>query len=47
LIIGAGPGLGGAIGRRFAAGGYHVTLLARSAATLGDLADSGATGGAS
>ena len=31
LIIGAGPGLGASIGRRFAQGSYHVTLLARSA----------------
>ena len=38
LIIGAGPGLGGAIGRRFAQGGYHVTLMARSAGGLGTLA---------
>ena len=29
LIIGAGPGLGGAIAHRFAQGGYHLTLLAR------------------
>jgi short-subunit dehydrogenase len=38
LIIGAGPGLGASIGRRFAQGGYHVTLLARSADRLGKLA---------
>jgi short-subunit dehydrogenase len=38
LIIGAGPGLGSAIGRRFAQGGYHVTLLARSAERLDSLA---------
>jgi short-subunit dehydrogenase len=39
LIIGAGPGLGSAIGRRFAQGGYHVTLLARSADGVGKLAE--------
>jgi short-subunit dehydrogenase len=38
LIIGAGPGLGASIGRRFAEGGYHVTLLARSAEALDGLA---------
>jgi NAD(P)-dependent dehydrogenase (short-subunit alcohol dehydrogenase family) len=29
LVIGAGPGLGGAIAHRFAQGGYRLTLLAR------------------
>jgi short-subunit dehydrogenase len=47
LIVGAGPGLGASIGRRFAQGGYHVTLLARSAEGLDGmakgLADTGAT----
>jgi short-subunit dehydrogenase len=38
LIIGAGPGLGAGIARRFAQGGYHVTLTARSAEGLGKLA---------
>jgi short-subunit dehydrogenase len=38
LIVGAGPGLGASIGRRFAQGGYHVTLLARSADGLEKLA---------
>lgn len=38
LIVGAGPGLGGSIAHRFGAGGYHVTLLARSADGLGHLA---------
>lgn len=38
LIIGAGPGLGASIARRFAQGGYHVTLMARSAEGLGRLA---------
>ena len=46
LIIGAGPGLGGAIARRFAQGGYHLTLLARTTDGLdklaGDLTDAGA-----
>ncbi|MCW2524783.1 MAG: hypothetical protein JWO63_3118 [Frankiales bacterium] len=40
LLIGAGVGLGGAIARRFATGGYRVTLLARSADRLRELADS-------
>jgi short-subunit dehydrogenase len=39
LLIGAGPGLGMAIARRFAVGGYRITLLARSADGLRDLAD--------
>jgi short-subunit dehydrogenase len=38
LIIGAGPGLGTSIGRRFAQGGYHVTLVARSTDGLEKLA---------
>jgi short-subunit dehydrogenase len=46
LIIGAGPGIGGAVARRFAAGGYHVTLMARSTDNLAglasELADTGA-----
>jgi short-subunit dehydrogenase len=46
LVIGAGPGLGGGIARRFAQGGYHLTLLARStdglAKLASDLADTGA-----
>src|SRR5579862_1507738 len=40
LLVGAGPGLGVAVARRFAAGGYRVTLVARSADGLGDLAGS-------
>lgn len=40
LLLGAGPGLGMAIARRFAAGGYRVTLAARSTDGLRDLADS-------
>ena len=39
LIVGAGPGVGGSVARRFAEGGYHVTLLARSAAGVGNLAE--------
>jgi short-subunit dehydrogenase len=46
LVIGAGPGLGGGIAHRFARGGYHLTLLARStdglAKLASDLADTGA-----
>ena len=47
LLVGAGPGLGIAVARRFAAGGYRVTLVARSTDSLRDfastLADTGAT----
>jgi short-subunit dehydrogenase len=46
LIIGAGPGVGGAVAHRFAEGGYRVTLLARSTDGLGKLASALAdTGG--
>jgi len=38
LIIGAGPGLGNSLARRFGQGGYRVTLLARSTDGLGELA---------
>jgi short-subunit dehydrogenase len=38
LLIGAGPGLGAAVARRFAVGGYRVTLVARGANGLGELA---------
>src|SRR5579863_8668860 len=37
LLVGAGPGLGMAVARRFAVGGYRITLVARSADRLGDL----------
>src|ERR1700735_2634728 len=40
LLVGAGPGLGLAIAHRFAAGGYRVTLVARSADRLTELARS-------
>jgi short-subunit dehydrogenase len=40
LLVGAGPGLGLAIARRFAVGGYRVTLVARSGDGLRDLAAS-------
>jgi short-subunit dehydrogenase len=40
LLVGAGPGLGLAVARRFAAGGYRVTLAARSAGGLAELARS-------
>jgi short-subunit dehydrogenase len=47
LLVGAGPGLGIAVARRFAAGGYRVTLVARSTDGLrdvaGTLAGTGAT----
>ncbi len=39
LLVGAGPGLGMAVARRFANGGYRVTLVARSTDGLGDLAE--------
>ena len=46
LLVGAGPGLGSAVARRFASGGYRVTLVARSSDGLrdlvGDLSDTGA-----
>src|SRR5262249_8357577 len=37
LITGVGPGPGSALARRFAAGGYRVAMLARSAARLAAL----------
>jgi short-subunit dehydrogenase len=40
LLVGAGPGLGLAIAHRFAAGGYRVTLVARSEGRLAELARS-------
>ncbi len=46
LLVGAGPGLGMAVARRFAGGGYRVTLVARSTDGLAHLADSLADTGA-
>jgi NAD(P)-dependent dehydrogenase (short-subunit alcohol dehydrogenase family) len=46
LVVGAGPGLGMAVARRFAEGGYRVTLVARSKDALDELADSLADTGA-
>jgi short-subunit dehydrogenase len=46
LLLGAGPGLGEAIARRFAEGGYRVTLTARSTDGLGELAGNLADTGA-
>jgi short-subunit dehydrogenase len=46
LLVGAGPGLGTAVARRFAVGGYRLTLLARSTDSLRDLAGSLADTGA-
>jgi short-subunit dehydrogenase len=39
LILGAGPGLGAAIARRFGREGFSVTLVARRQQALADLAD--------
>jgi short-subunit dehydrogenase len=46
LLVGAGPGLGMAVARRFASGGYRVTLVARGTDGLRDLADGLADTGA-
>src|ERR1700745_2279987 len=46
LLVGAGPGLGMAVARRFAVGGYRVTLVARSTDGLRDLAGTLADTGA-
>ena len=46
LLVGAGPGLGMEVARRFADGGYRVTLVARSTDGLRDLADNLAGTGA-
>jgi NAD(P)-dependent dehydrogenase (short-subunit alcohol dehydrogenase family) len=37
LVVGAGPGLGVAVARRFGDGGYRVTLVGRSADRLANL----------
>lgn len=39
LLIGAGPGVGEAIARRFATGGYSIGLMARDAAKLEAMAE--------
>jgi short-subunit dehydrogenase len=46
LLVGAGPGLGLAVARRFAEGGYRVTLVARSTDGLDRLVDDLASPGA-
>jgi short-subunit dehydrogenase len=46
LLVGAGPGLGLAIARRFANGGFRITLLARNTDGLDKLAESLADTGA-
>src|SRR3984957_19115465 len=46
LLVGAGPGLGMAVARRFAEGGYRVTLVARSTDGLARFVDSLADTGA-
>jgi short-subunit dehydrogenase len=46
LLVGAGPGLGQAVARRFAEGDYRVTLVARSADGLRELAEGLADTGA-
>src|SRR5580704_18580860 len=49
MVIGAGPGLAGALAHRLAQGGYHLTLLARRtdglAKLASGLADAGAAAG--
>jgi short-subunit dehydrogenase len=46
LLVGAGPGLGMAVARGFAEGGYRVTLVARSTDGLSHLVDGLADTGA-
>jgi NAD(P)-dependent dehydrogenase (short-subunit alcohol dehydrogenase family) len=45
LVVGAGPGLGASVARRFAREGYRLTLVARSEATIAALADELHAGG--
>lgn len=39
VVAGVGPGIGFAVAKRFARGGFHVGLLARNAAVLSDFVD--------
>ncbi|HEV7559288.1 MAG TPA: SDR family NAD(P)-dependent oxidoreductase, partial [Kofleriaceae bacterium] len=39
VVIGAGPGLGAAVVRRFAREGFTVAAVARNASTVGSLAE--------
>lgn len=39
VVIGAGPGIGGAVARRFAREGLPITLIARNPGTLAEVAD--------
>jgi NADP-dependent 3-hydroxy acid dehydrogenase YdfG len=39
LLVGVGPGLGASLARTFAAAGYDLTLVARTAASLSPVAD--------
>jgi NAD(P)-dependent dehydrogenase (short-subunit alcohol dehydrogenase family) len=40
LVVGAGPGVGASVARRFGREGYDVALLSRNAAKLADLGES-------
>jgi NAD(P)-dependent dehydrogenase (short-subunit alcohol dehydrogenase family) len=46
LVVGAGPGLGAAITRRFAAGGFAVAVSTRTASAVEELASALAASGA-
>lgn len=46
VVVGAGPGVGASVARRFTAAGYDVGLLGRDRAVLGALADDLAARGA-
>ncbi|WP_175047872.1 SDR family NAD(P)-dependent oxidoreductase [Microlunatus speluncae] len=39
IVIGAGPGIGNAVAQRFAADGYAITVIARSATTVNPVVD--------
>jgi NAD(P)-dependent dehydrogenase (short-subunit alcohol dehydrogenase family) len=45
LVVGAGPGVGAAIAGRFAAEGHRLTLVAREAGAVAELADRLSSGG--